>query len=98
DVIIIDVLFNGLLESLHIAAACAAYDVNVAVHNCYGPLATAMATAFCAAVPNLHLLEYDVDEVPWNADFVTQKLNIQAGEVNVPHGPGWWTDVSEAAI
>ncbi len=98
DVIIIDVLFNGLLESLHVAAACAAYDVNVAVHNCYSPLATAIAAAFCAAVPNLHMLEYDVDEVPWNADFITQNLEIQHGELNVPTGPGWGTDVNEAAV
>jgi galactonate dehydratase len=98
DVIIIDVLFNGLLESLHVAAACAAYDVNVAVHNCYSPLATAIAAAFCAAVPNLHMLEYDVDEVPWNADFITQSLDIQHGELNVPSGPGWGTDVNEAEV
>jgi L-alanine-DL-glutamate epimerase-like enolase superfamily enzyme len=98
DVMIIDVLFNGLLESLHVAAACAVYDVNVAVHNCYGPLATAIAAAFCAAVPNLHMLEYDGHEVPWNADFVTQNLDIEDGELTVPRGPGWGTDVNEAAV
>jgi len=98
DVIIIDVLFNGLLESLHVAAACAAYDVNVAVHNCYSRLATAIAAAFCAAVPNVHMLEYDVDEVPWNADFITQSLEIQDGELNVPRRPGWGTDVNEEAV
>ena len=48
-----------------------AYEQNVAVHNCYSPLATLMGAAFCASVPNLQMLEMDVDGVPWQNDFLT---------------------------
>jgi galactonate dehydratase len=98
DVMIVDVLFNGLLPALHVAAACAAHDINVAVHNCYSPLATAIAAAFCAVVPNLQILEYDVDEVPWSASFVTHPPEIHDGILSVPTGPGWGTAVNEAAV
>ena len=84
DVVIIDVLFNGLIEGLHIAAACAAYNTPVAVHNCYSPLATLMNAAFCAAVPNLRIMERDVDQVPWAADLLTVEPETHGGFVSVP--------------
>ena len=80
-------LFNGLQEALHIAAACAAYDTQVAVHNCYGPLATQMNAAFCAVGPELHLMERDVDEVPWAASLVTSYPQAHSGGVRVRASP-----------
>ena len=46
DVAIIDVPWNGSLESLKIAAMADAYEVNVAPHNFYGHLATMIERAF----------------------------------------------------
>jgi L-alanine-DL-glutamate epimerase-like enolase superfamily enzyme len=98
DVPIVDVLFNGVGEALHVAAACEAYDANIAVHNCYSPLATLMAAAFCAVARNAHLLEMDVDGVTWENDFVTRAPQVKNGYLRVPDEPGWGTEVNEAAV
>src|SRR5205823_11910601 len=48
DVAIIDTPWNGVAESLKIAAMADAYEINVAPHNFYGHLATMMNAHFCA--------------------------------------------------
>ena len=71
DVAIIDTPWNGVAESLKIAAMADAYEVNVAPHNFYGHLATMMNAHFCAVVPNFRIMEIDPDRVPWYDDLVT---------------------------
>ena len=48
DVAIVDTPWNGVAESVKIAAMADAYEVNVAPHNFYGHLATAQKWAFIA--------------------------------------------------
>lgn len=98
DVAIIDVPWNGLAESLKIAAMAEAYEVNVAPHNFYGHLSTLMSAHFCAAVPNLRVMEIDIDDVPWKDDLVTVPPVIEDGHLIIPTGPGWGADVDEAAV
>jgi L-alanine-DL-glutamate epimerase-like enolase superfamily enzyme len=98
DVAIIDVPWNGLAESVKIAAMADAYEVNVAPHNFYSPLATMMSAHFCAVVPNLRIMEIDPDTVPWYGDLVTVKPEVHDGHLRLPAGPGWGTEVNEAAV
>jgi galactonate dehydratase len=98
DVAIVDTPWNGVGESLKIAAMADAYEVNVAPHNFYGHLATMMNAHFCAVVPNLRIMEIDPDHVPWYDDLVTVKPQIEGGEIVVPTGPGWGTEVNEEAV
>jgi galactonate dehydratase len=98
DVAIIDTPWNGVAESVKIAAMADAYEVNVAPLNFYGHLATMMNAHFCAVVPNLRIMEIDPDTVPWYDDLVTVKPDIQDGHLRLPSGPGWGTDVNEAAV
>jgi L-alanine-DL-glutamate epimerase-like enolase superfamily enzyme len=98
DVAIIDPQYNGLLESMRMAAIAQAWDVNVAAHNAYGQLSILMGAHFCAAVPNLRLMEYDVDQPPWAPELVTDPIVIEDGELVLPAGPGWGTDVDEEAV
>jgi galactonate dehydratase len=98
DVCIIDVPWNGLLESLKIAHLAAAYDVNIAPHNFYGHLSTLMSATLCALVPNFRILETDVDDVPWKDDLVVTPPVFDGGELVLPTGPGWGTEVDEDAI
>ncbi len=75
------------------------YEVNVAPHNyCGGYLGDVMSAHFAAAVPNLRIMEHDVDDVPWKTEFLTSPPVIENGEMIVPQGPGWGTDVNEAAV
>jgi len=98
DVAIIDAQWNGLTESVKMAAMADAYEVNVASHNFNGPLANIMSAHFCAAIPNFRIMEFDVDEVPWKSKLLTNPYTIESGELVVPSGPGWGTVVNEAVV
>jgi len=98
DVAIIDTAWNGFYESLHIATLADAYEVNIAPHNFCGDLATLMSAHLCAAIPNYRIMEYEVDDVPWKSDFLTHPPIIEKGELVVPTGPGWGTEINEEAL
>src|SRR5512145_1831908 len=98
DVAIIDTPWNGVAESVKIANVAEAYEVNVAPHNFYGHLATMMNIHFCAVVPNLRIMEIDPDVVPWYDELVTVKPVLEDGHLRLPTGPGWGTEVDEAAV
>ena len=98
DVAVVDVPWNGFLESVKIANLAEAYEVNVAPHNFYGHLASCMSAHFCAAVPNFRIMEIEVDDVPWKDDLVTAAPRIENGEFVLPSAPGWGADVNEEAV
>jgi galactonate dehydratase len=98
DVAIIDAQWNGLVESVKMAAMADAYEVNVASHNFNGPLANIMSAHFCAAIPNFRIMEFDVDEVPWKTKLLTNPYVIENGDLLLPSGPGWGTVVNEAVV
>jgi L-alanine-DL-glutamate epimerase-like enolase superfamily enzyme len=98
DVAIIDAVWNGAWQALKIAAACDAHDVNIAPHNFYGDLCTLMNAHFAAAVPNLRIMEVDVDRLPWEGELFTHAPEIRGGQLVVPDRPGWGTEPIEAAL
>ena len=98
DVPIIDVVWNGLGESLKIAAMAEIYEMNVAPHNFYGHLCSMISAHFCAIVPNFRVMEIDIDSVAWRDEFFTTLPVIENGELVLPTGPGWGIDVNEAAV
>ncbi|MBN8891164.1 MAG: hypothetical protein ABS99_01130 [Acetobacteraceae bacterium SCN 69-10] len=98
DVAIIDVAWNGILESMKIAALADTYEVNVAPHNFNGHLGTLMSAHFCAAVPNFRVMEIDIEDVPWKDDTVTVPPRVEAGELLIPTGIGWGAEVNEAVL
>lgn len=97
DVAIVDVLWNGYLESLKIAALAESFSVPVAPHNFYGHLASAISAHFSAAVPNLHVMEIDIDGAPWRDELTTPPV-FEDGRYVLPTGPGWGVEVNEEAI
>jgi galactonate dehydratase len=98
DVAIVDAPWNGVAESVKIASMADVYEVNVAPHNFYGPLATLMSAHFCAVVPNVRIMEIDPDTVPWYDDLVTVTPQIKDGHLMLSPRPGWGTDVNESAV
>ena len=98
DVAIIDVPWNGIWQSLKIAAMAEAHEINIAPHNFYGHLSTMMSAHLCAAVPNFRVMEIDVDDVAWKDDIVTTVPKIEDGYLVIPDGPGWGTDVNEDVV
>jgi len=98
DIAVIDVHWNGILQSKKVADLAETYEMNVACHNHGSPLATIMSANFCAAVSNLAMMEYDVDDVPWRDDTVSKPPVIKDGHLQLPAGPGWGTDLNEEII
>jgi L-alanine-DL-glutamate epimerase-like enolase superfamily enzyme len=85
DVGIIDAVFNGLHESVRMAA-----------HNSHGPLGSLISAQFCAVIPNFRYLELDVDEVPWRKSLLTHAAVVENGQYVLPNRPGWGADLNEA--
>jgi galactonate dehydratase len=98
DVAIVDVQYNGMLESMRMAALADIYDVNVASHAFAGPLSSVISAHFCAAIPNFKMMECDIDEMPWRPQLLTTPYVIEAGEFVLPTGPGWGTAVNEDVL
>ncbi len=98
DTAIVDVIWNGFYESLKIAAMADVYEVNVAPHNFYGHLASAISAHFCAAVPNFRIMEIDIDGVPWRDEIVDTPALFDKGDYILPKGPGWGVEVDEAGL
>lgn len=98
DVAIVDAVWNGVWQSMKIAAAADAFQVNVAPHNFYGHLSTMMNAHFSAAVPNLRIMETDIDRLPWDHEIFTRLPDIRDGYLHLDDTPGWGTEPNEEAI
>ena len=98
DVAIVDVLWNGLAESVRIASLCETHGVNVAPHNFYGPLADLMSAHFCAVIPNFEVMEIEADDVPWKYELLTRAPEQRDGCFVIPETPGWGADIDEGKL
>jgi len=98
DVAIVDAVWNGVWQSMKIANAAEAHEVNIAPHNFYGHLASFMNVHFAAAVPNLRIMEIDVDRLPWDGELFTHAPEFVDGHFAVPDRPGWGTEPREEAL
>jgi galactonate dehydratase len=94
----VDVIWNGFAQSRKIADLAETFEVNCAPHNYYSHLATFISAQWCAAVPNMRILEVDVDDVPWKDELTTAVPDVSGGVMTVPSGPGWGADVNEDVL
>jgi L-alanine-DL-glutamate epimerase-like enolase superfamily enzyme len=98
DVAIVDGIWNGMWQALGIATLAAAHQVNVAPHNFYGHLSTFMNLHWAAAVPNLEIMEVDVDRLAWDSELFTTVPEYVDGHLAVPDTPGWGCAPDERAL
>jgi L-alanine-DL-glutamate epimerase-like enolase superfamily enzyme len=98
DVAIVDAIWNGVWQSMKIAAFAEACEVNIAPHNFYGHLSTMMNAQFVASVPNFRIMEIDIDQVPWRDELFTHVPEIENGYLKLPMTPGWGTEPIEEAL
>jgi L-alanine-DL-glutamate epimerase-like enolase superfamily enzyme len=98
DIAVIDIQWNGFAESVRIAAMAETYEVNTAPHNFTGPLCDLMSAHFCAAVPNVHVMEIEVDDVPWKGELLKGAARVEQGQFMIPTAPGWGAEVNEEAV
>jgi L-alanine-DL-glutamate epimerase-like enolase superfamily enzyme len=98
DVAIIDVPWNGFGQSVKIGHMAEAYELTIAPHNYYSHLADLHSAHLCAVMPNVRIMEIDIDDVPWKGALVTKPPVIQDGHLMIPSGPGWGADIDEAVL
>ena len=98
DVMMIDVPWNGFSQSKKIGDLAEVYQINIAPHNYYSHLATHISASLCAVLPNVRIMEIDIDDVPWKDDLVTDTPEIINGYMTTPTKPGWGTELNEEAI
>jgi len=95
DVFMVDVPWNGFSQSKKIGNLAEIYQFNVAPHNYYSHLASYISASLCGVLPNVRIMEIDIDDVPWKDDLVTNQPEIVDGYLTVPQGLGWGTDLNE---
>jgi L-alanine-DL-glutamate epimerase-like enolase superfamily enzyme len=83
---------------MKIAASAEAHEVNVAPHNFYGHLCTMMNAHFAAAVPNLRIMEIDIDRLPWDDELFDVPPRIENGHLVMPDTPGFGITPNEEAL
>lgn len=98
DVFMIDVPWNGFAQSKKIGDLADVFQFNVAPHNYYSHLATFMSASLCAVLPNVRIMEVDIDDVPWKDDLTTHVPEIVDGYMKVPTAPGWGTELNEEVV
>ena len=91
----VDIPWNGFAESRRVAAMAESYELNVAPHNYYSHLASHIALNLCACTPNVHIMEIDIDDVPWKDDLTGGPMEFDNGYARIPTKPGWGVDLDE---
>ena len=79
DVFMVDVPWNGFAESKRIAYLSEVYQHNIAPHNYYSHLSSFISASLCTVVPNVRIMEIDIDDVPWKDDLVSTLPSIENG-------------------
>jgi len=95
DIFMIDVPWNGFSQSKKIGDLAEVFQHNVAPHNYYSHLSSFVSASLCASLPNVRIMEIDIDDIPWKDDLTTTIPEIVDGYMMVPTAPGWGTDVNE---
>ena len=72
DVYMLDVPWNGVAQGKKVGDLAATFQHNIAPHNHYSHLSTYMSAAVCASLPNVRIMEIDIDDVPWKDELVSQ--------------------------
>ena len=95
DVFMIDVPWNGFSQSKKIGDLAQVFEFNVAPHNYYSHLSTFISASLCGVLPNVRIMETDVDALPLKDKLVTNVPKIVNGYMEMPTGPGWGTTIVE---
>jgi galactonate dehydratase len=95
DVFMIDVPWNGIAQGKKVGDLAATFQHNIAPHNHYSHVSTFMSASLCAVLPNVRIMEIDIDDVPWKDQLVTHAPEIVDGHMLIPRGPGWGTAINE---
>ncbi|MCB0106769.1 MAG: hypothetical protein KDE53_12690, partial [Caldilineaceae bacterium] len=95
DVFMVDVPWNGFTQSKKVGDLAEVYQFNMSPHNYYSHLSSLISASLCAVLPNVRIMESEVEDVPWKEELITALPHIVEGEMITPTGPGWGADIVE---
>jgi L-alanine-DL-glutamate epimerase-like enolase superfamily enzyme len=98
DIFMLDVPWNGFSQAKKVGDLAEVYQLNIAPHNYYSHLSSFISASLCAVLPNVRIMEIDIDDVPWKDALTTRTPEIVDGHMVIPTGPGWGTELNEAAV
>ena len=98
DVFMVDVPWNGYTQSKKVGDLAEVFQLNVAPHNYYSHMSTFISASLCAVLPNVRIMEIDIDDVPWKDDIVTELPEIADGYMTIPRRPGWGAELDEEEL
>ena len=85
------------IHSRKVADLAEIHEIGVAPHNYNGHLSSFQALNFVASVSNVKIMESDPDAVPLRDELFTVLPEIKDGQMTIPAGPGWGTELNEKA-
>ena len=89
---------GGISELKKIAAMAETYYVTVAAHNSNGPISTVASLHLDMAINNCHMQELFINSLDLYHEVLTNPLIVENGHGTPPAGPGWGTDLDDAAL
>ena len=95
DVVKVDVQWQGFSQARKSAELAELHELNIAPHNFNGHLATFQSLQLTASVPNVRIMEYDHEAVPWRDELVTAVPELRDGALTIPTAPGWGAELVE---
>lgn len=98
DVFMVDVPWNGFSQSKKVGDLAEVYQLNMSPHNYYSHLASFISASLCAVLPNVRIMEIDIDDVPWKDELTSSVPEIVDGHMKVPTAPGWGADMNEEVL
>lgn len=89
---------GGVMELKRIAAAAETCRVPIAPHNMVGPVCTLASAHVCAATSNFMVLEYQLGDVPWIDELLTEPVRLEAGHIILSDRPGLGVHLNRDAV
>jgi L-alanine-DL-glutamate epimerase-like enolase superfamily enzyme len=98
DYFSIDVVWNGISESIKIAQYAKKKNAKITTHNYNGALGSFMSFHLATITPNFFLGEIDIDEVPNIHEIFSDIPKIDGNYVKINDKPGWGCDLNEKKL
>ena len=98
DVFMVDIAWNGFVPSKQVGNLAEVYQFNLAPHNYYSHLSSFIGASLCGVLPNVRIMEIDIDDVPWREEMTTNNPEIVDGWMKMPTGVGWGTEMNEEVL
>ncbi|MBI4305160.1 MAG: mandelate racemase/muconate lactonizing enzyme family protein [Chloroflexi bacterium] len=97
DSVKVDVQWQGFTSAKKVADLAEVYELNIAPHNYNGHLSSFQSINLAATVSNVRIMESDPEQTPYRDELFTVIPQVKDSHMKVPTGPGWGTELNEAA-